>query len=275
MSVKVSALCWQVPLQSLEKLVLLRLADYADDDGGNIYPSIATIAHFCGMSPRAVQYILKKFMGEGLVLIVGNETGGRGRTRHYCIDLERAGQMAGPGGGHKNGGGKRVQRAQKPCTLSDPAETVQRVHEDAVKGAQALHPTLQGTVTEESVAEATGAAAPSGGTVVAFPLDDKAKLFGPVLNTLLVRMPDKEPREIRGQVAKAFHGLGAAAALDLCAMAAVKDEPWSWLCAAINARLKPKMVAGGRPMTSDDAAARDLLSDLRSSGYGHLLGDVR
>jgi hypothetical protein len=143
MSVKVTALCWQIPLPIADKLVLLRLADYADNDGGKIFPSVATVAHFCGVSPRAVQYILKKLTDDGLLFVVGNATGGRGKTRHYAIDLERACQLAGPDGGQSNGTGKRAQRAQTHCTLSEPVETPQRVQNDAVKGEVDLHPTLQ------------------------------------------------------------------------------------------------------------------------------------
>jgi hypothetical protein len=150
MSVKVSALCWQIPLPIADKLVLLRLADYADNDGGKIFPSVATVAHFCGVSERAVQYILKKLTDDGLLFVVGNATGGRGKTRHYAIDLERACQLAGPAGGQSNGTGKRAQRVQDDCTLSEPAETPQRVQNDAVKGEVDLHPTLQEPSEEES-----------------------------------------------------------------------------------------------------------------------------
>lgn len=162
MSVKVSALCWKISLPIADKLVLLRLADYAGDDGGNIYPSVATVAHFCGVSPRAVQYILKKFIDAGLLVVVGNETGGRGRTRHYAIDLERACQLSGPEGGKSNGTGKRVQRAQAHFTLSSseaPGERVQRVQNSAVKGEVDLHPTRHGTVSKQEDDDA-GAAPP-------------------------------------------------------------------------------------------------------------------
>jgi Helix-turn-helix domain len=145
MSTKVSALCWKIPLSAHQKLVLVRLAAYADHDGGSIFPAIATVAEDCGISPRQVQYILKAFVKNDLLMIVGNETGGRGRTRHYAIDLERAAEMA------RSGPAQTVQRVQEPCTHSSPEETVQRVQRvqtDAEKGAQALHPTRQESVKE-------------------------------------------------------------------------------------------------------------------------------
>jgi hypothetical protein len=47
---KVSALCWKVPLAATEKLVLLRLADFADDGGFNIYPAVQTVSQDTGCS---------------------------------------------------------------------------------------------------------------------------------------------------------------------------------------------------------------------------------
>ena len=48
MSFRVSALAWMVPVEkSTERLVLLALADRADDEGKNCYPSVETI---CGMT---------------------------------------------------------------------------------------------------------------------------------------------------------------------------------------------------------------------------------
>lgn len=131
-------------------------------------------------------------------------------------------------------------------------------------------------ITESnSVAIATGAAAPSGGTVLAFPLDDKSKLFGPVLAALAAALPGRTPEVVRAKVAKAYHALGAETALDLCARAAVKDEPWSWLCAAIDARIKSR-AAGGRPAESGmSSAARDLLSAYRDPEFDYGLGGVR
>lgn len=87
MSVRISALCWKVPLPATEKLVLLRLADFADDQGYNIYPAVQTVADDCGCGHRIVQLTLKKLIGRGL-LVVMNQGGGRCRTTEYAIDLE-------------------------------------------------------------------------------------------------------------------------------------------------------------------------------------------
>jgi hypothetical protein len=174
MSVYVTALIWKIPLLLPEKVVLLRMADYAGHDGGNIFPSVATIARDCGVSDRAVQLILRKFVGEGLLTIVGNETGGRGKTRHYAIDLERATAMAGP-----EGEAKRAKRANKKAPLSnghdglqEAPETVKRANETAEKGEQQFHPTCQESVSEEEECvelESTRATAPADETHTAAP----------------------------------------------------------------------------------------------------------
>lgn len=150
MSVKITALVWELSLPLPEKMILLRLADYADDRGGSIYPAVATIAHYCGMSPRAVQYAIKKFLDDGLLIVLGNEKGGRGKTRVYAFDLDRLEQIIGPKGG-KNGSAERPQTPQTmqdECTLSG-SETVQRVQNNAAKGALDLHPTRHRESIEE------------------------------------------------------------------------------------------------------------------------------
>jgi hypothetical protein len=166
MSVKVSALCWRVRLPVVDKLVLLRLADYADHDGASIYPAVATVASDCGVSERAVQYILKKFTDDGILILVGNATGGRGKTRRYAMDLERLSALSGT----SDETAQTVQTVQNLCAL--PEQTVQsvctlsqqtvqsnctlpmlrheaqRVQDDAEKGAVDLHPTRQESVKE-------------------------------------------------------------------------------------------------------------------------------
>lgn len=139
MSVKVTSLCWRLPLPVAEKLVLIRLADFADHDGSNVYPAVATVAGDCGVSERAVQYIMKKFREDGLLVLVGNPTGGRGKARQYAIDLERIKQLS----EQEPKRAQTVQRAQNLCTLSTDDEVSKRVQDIAEKGEVILHPTRQ------------------------------------------------------------------------------------------------------------------------------------
>lgn len=92
MSVKVSSLCWKVRLSATEKLVLLRLADFADDQGFNIYPAVQTISDDCGVGRRAAQLTLKKLVDVGILVVI-NQGGGRRRTTEYAIDLDHLKQL--------------------------------------------------------------------------------------------------------------------------------------------------------------------------------------
>lgn len=67
------------------KLVAVRLADYADDDGRGIWPAVATIATECDLSERTVQRTLSDFVEEGILTLVA-EGGGR-KTSRYDFDL--------------------------------------------------------------------------------------------------------------------------------------------------------------------------------------------
>ena len=63
-----------------ELLVLLTIADHADDDGENAYPGIARIARRCRLSERRVQQIIKTLQENGL-LMVEKQAGGSYDTR--------------------------------------------------------------------------------------------------------------------------------------------------------------------------------------------------
>lgn len=54
-------------LSSSAKLVLIALANHADRDGSNCFPSIDTICWYTGMSERAVQYTLRQLEEHGTI----------------------------------------------------------------------------------------------------------------------------------------------------------------------------------------------------------------
>ena len=63
------SLVWDMPLPSAAKLLLLKLADYGDDEGGNVFPSITTLADKTGISRRSVQRLLREFEQRQLIEI--------------------------------------------------------------------------------------------------------------------------------------------------------------------------------------------------------------
>jgi DNA-binding MarR family transcriptional regulator len=78
---------------SSELLVLLTIADHADDNGENAYPGIARIARRCRLSGRRVQQLLNSLEQRGL-LMVERQAGGRSdlrddrRPNRYSITVD-------------------------------------------------------------------------------------------------------------------------------------------------------------------------------------------
>ena len=66
MSVRVMSAFWEIPLPPIDKLVLLALADAANDEG-HCWPSIATIARKSGVSERSVQRAIRKAESSGMI----------------------------------------------------------------------------------------------------------------------------------------------------------------------------------------------------------------
>lgn len=68
-----------------KRLVLLALADHADDEGFDAYPSVATIAQKARMSERAVQYALRQLEDDAAIFCLGTSKHG---TRNYAINMQ-------------------------------------------------------------------------------------------------------------------------------------------------------------------------------------------
>ena len=73
-----------------ERLMLVVLADYSDDDG-NSYPSVASLARKCLMSCRNANYILSALQASGELRVLKNE-GPKG-TNRYRIMLDQLGKQ--------------------------------------------------------------------------------------------------------------------------------------------------------------------------------------
>jgi hypothetical protein len=68
------------------KIVAIKLADVANDDGSSIYPSIHTVASEAELSERQVQRIIEDFRKSELLIVV-RPGGGRNRPTEYRFDL--------------------------------------------------------------------------------------------------------------------------------------------------------------------------------------------
>lgn len=72
------------------KMVLLVLANYADDGGGNVFPSVATIAAQSSAGERTVATALSEFRNAGIIILECYRYGGQGgKIPVYRIDIER------------------------------------------------------------------------------------------------------------------------------------------------------------------------------------------
>lgn len=84
------AAVWQSTLAASLKLPALALADWADDEGGNIHPSIKTAARKCSKSSAQLRRDLRQLEALGIVTVEANANGGPpGSTRHYRLHLDR------------------------------------------------------------------------------------------------------------------------------------------------------------------------------------------
>ncbi|AEH08772.1 hypothetical protein FsymDg_1287 [Candidatus Protofrankia datiscae] len=71
------------PTAGNERLVLLAIADTADDDGGNAWPSVATLAHKTRLAPRTVQRVIRRLVAGGHLLV--ETAAGRGGANRYTV----------------------------------------------------------------------------------------------------------------------------------------------------------------------------------------------
>ena len=95
MSVHLTSLVWEVEFPtSTQKLLLLRVADYADDDGAGIYPSISEVARQVGASERQIQYAIRAFENACMIERVTEGGSGPKRTNVWRINVDLLAELA-------------------------------------------------------------------------------------------------------------------------------------------------------------------------------------
>lgn len=91
MSIKLIGQVWNLDLKNEgEYLVLLALADYANDEGTHCYPSQRRIAWKAGMSVRGVQAVLARLIQKGLVEIL--DKGNQYSPTQFALHLDKGQQ---------------------------------------------------------------------------------------------------------------------------------------------------------------------------------------
>ncbi|MDN7419542.1 helix-turn-helix domain-containing protein [Burkholderia dolosa] len=151
MSIKIQTMVWdRYPGEDHELLLALKLADFCDDNGEHIFPSIETLAEKTRRSVRAVQYQIKSMVERGWLILVANATGGRGRACEYRINPDWINGAAlapistCPKGAKNAPKGKGATNSEKGATGD-----VKGAMDDA-KGCNGLHPNHQEPPQEPS-----------------------------------------------------------------------------------------------------------------------------
>lgn len=91
MSIALISAAWRLKtLSPTDKLVLLALCDWANDDGESLRPSIQAIADKSSLSPRQAQRVMRGLVEDGWVEVIGNHSGGApGTSRHYRLNVRK------------------------------------------------------------------------------------------------------------------------------------------------------------------------------------------
>ncbi|MDH0366747.1 helix-turn-helix domain-containing protein [Brucella anthropi] len=88
MSIAVMSRLFKAQLGSpSRKMLAIRLADFADDDGRGIWPTVGRLALETELSERTVQRLLRDFVDEGLLIVVAEGGGRPGQATRYDFDM--------------------------------------------------------------------------------------------------------------------------------------------------------------------------------------------
>ena len=91
------SIVWDAPIKPPSlKLAVLALADWSNDQGGSLHPSISAIARKVGVSRCQAQRLVQTLKAEGLLTVVANAHGGApGATPQYNLHLDRVSTWTG------------------------------------------------------------------------------------------------------------------------------------------------------------------------------------
>lgn len=73
-----------------EKLAMLALADWCNDEGGSLHPSISAIAKKINVSDKQARRIIHTFIEDGYLTVMANYNGGDpGQSRYYKLNIKK------------------------------------------------------------------------------------------------------------------------------------------------------------------------------------------
>ena len=121
-----------------ERLIMLALADHADDSG-RCYPSVQRIAQRTGLSLRAVQINIRKLEAQGFVRVV--TSGRRGRANDYFINLNPASAVS-----DRDSAAARDASCRRCTPASDAPSPPQEIRPPSARDAPQPSSTINSTV---------------------------------------------------------------------------------------------------------------------------------
>lgn len=139
MSVKVTAAVWErSAAEGTDRLVLLALADHADDETWSCWPSLSHLAAKCRISERTVRRSLRDLEAAGEVQTVTRA----GTSSRYHIRLNNPGQPVRPG------------QSDPPDNLTGPDNGVRPTPDNGVRPPRTGR--VRGTINEPSEKPSAG-----------------------------------------------------------------------------------------------------------------------
>ena len=96
MSIKVMSFVWDgFPASGSEMLVMLALADWCNDEGGSLHPSMRAVAEKVRVSEKQARRIVHGLEEAGYIKVVGNANGGApGSTKQYQLNVAKLKALA-------------------------------------------------------------------------------------------------------------------------------------------------------------------------------------
>lgn len=85
----------KAPFSGGTLVVLLAMANYADPDGTNIFPSLARLARQCRMTERNVQNCIDRLLEHGVLVLVEHAASRRGVFNEYKIIMPMLRELEG------------------------------------------------------------------------------------------------------------------------------------------------------------------------------------
>jgi hypothetical protein len=162
-SFTLQAMVWPANLDGTSKLVLLRLADFANDDGGSIFPTVKRVAEDCGISARTTQETLRRLESAGVLVMVREADAGARKPREYRIDVPTLASLSAPEtpdeGCEICTGAKSalVQKTTMRGAKSAPKPTIEPTKDPAAASApEAVKPKAEHVAVGERIAALTG-----------------------------------------------------------------------------------------------------------------------